>query len=67
MNNKWTTLKIFIQQNRPTDIAPEHCLDVTLGDFEQIINNDSIQLQAEWLNDINYFSRESNEFGTIFA
>ena len=28
-------------------IAPEHCLDVTLVDFEQIINNDLILLEAK--------------------
>ena len=38
------------------NIAPEHCFDVTLADFEQIINNDYfMQLEAEWLNDINHF------------
>ena len=28
------TLKGFIRQNRPIDIAPENCFDVTLADFE---------------------------------
>ena len=55
MNNKWKTLKSFIRQNRPIDVAPEHCFDVTLGEFEHIINSNFIQLEAEWLNDINYF------------
>ena len=45
----------------------EHCFDVTLSDFEQTINNDFIQLEAEWLNNINYFSRESNKFGIIWT
>ena len=54
-------------KNRLINIAPEHCFDVTLADFEQIINNDFIQLQAELLNDINYFSSKSNKFGIIFA
>ena len=54
-------------KNRLISIAPEHCFDVTLADFEQIINNDFTQLEVEWLNDINYFSRESNKFGIIFA
>ena len=27
--------------------APEHCFDVTLADFEQIINNDIMQMEAE--------------------
>ena len=40
---------------------------VTLGDSEEIINNDFIQLEAEWQNDINYISRKSNKFGIIFA
>ena len=55
MNNKWKTLKSFIRQNRPIDVAPEHCFDVTLGEFEHIINSNFIQLEAEWLNGINYF------------
>ena len=49
------TLKSFIRKNRFINIAPEHCFDVTFADFEQIINNDVIQLEAEWLNDSNYF------------
>ena len=44
---------------------PKHCFDVTLADFEQIINNNFIQFEAEQLNDINYSSRESNKFGII--
>ena len=28
------------------DIAPKHCFDFTLADFEQIINNDFMQLKA---------------------
>ena len=42
----------IIMKSRRINIAPEHCFDVTLADFEQIINNDFIQLEAEWLNDI---------------
>ena len=30
------------QKNRLINIAPEHCFDVTLTEFEQIINNDFI-------------------------
>ena len=41
------TSKSFIQQNTLADIALEHCFAVTLADFEQIINNDLIQLEAE--------------------
>ena len=41
------TLKSFIQTNRLINIAPEHCFVITLADFEQIINNDFIQLEAE--------------------
>ena len=37
----------FIRKNRLIDIAPEHCFGVTLADFEQIINNGFIQLDAE--------------------
>ena len=40
------TLKSFIRQNRLIGIAPEH-FDVTLADFEQIINKDLIQLEVE--------------------
>ena len=49
------------------NIATKHCFDVTLAAFEWIINNEFIQLKSEWLNDVNYFSRESNKFGIIFA
>ena len=48
------TLKSFIRKSRLINIVPEHRFDVRLVDFEQIIYNDSIQLEAEWLNDINY-------------
>ena len=65
--NRRVTLKSFIRKNILINIAPEHCFDVTLADFEQIINNDFIQLEAQRLNDINYFSRESNRFGIIFG
>ena len=44
------------------DIVPGDCFDVNLADFEQIINNDLIQLEAEWLNVIKHFSRVSNKF-----
>ena len=37
-----------------------------LAEFEQI-NHDFIQLEAQWLNEINYFSKEFNKFGIIFA
>ena len=46
MNKKRITLKSFIRQNRPIDIVPEHCFDVTLATFEQINNNDLIQMEA---------------------
>ena len=55
MNNKWITLKTFIPQNRLIDVALKHCLDVTLPDFEQIINSDFGQSEGEWLNDIYFF------------
>ena len=58
--------KLF-RKKRLNNIAPEHCFGVTLADFEQIINIDFMQLEAERLNDITYFSRESNKFGIIFA
>ena len=43
------TLKSFIRKNRLICIAPlsQHCFDVTLADFEQIINDDFIQLENE--------------------
>ena len=53
MHNKWVTLKNFIPQNKM--FASEHCFHVTLAGFEQIINNDFIQLEAEWLNVWNKF------------
>ena len=30
-----------------SDIPPEHCFDVALADFEQIINNNFTQQEAE--------------------
>ena len=51
------------RQNRFIDIANEYGFDVTLADFEPMIDNDFIQLEAEWLNDINFFSRKSNKLG----
>ena len=53
-------LKSFIQQNRLIDTALEHCFDVTLADFEQIINNDFMQLKGELLKDINYSMKQTN-------
>ena len=47
MNSKGITLKSFIWQNRLIDIVPEHCFNITLADFEQIINNDIKQLEAD--------------------
>ena len=38
MNNKSVTLKSFIRKNGFIDIVSEHGFNVTLGDFEQIIN-----------------------------
>ena len=38
----------------------EHCFDVTLADFEQITNNDFMQLKAELLKDINYSMNQTN-------
>ena len=35
------------QQNRLIALAPKHCFDVTLVDFEQIVNNDFMQLETE--------------------
>ena len=55
MNNKWITLKTFIPQNRLIDVALKHCFEVTLPDFEQIINYDFGQLEGELLNDISFF------------
>ena len=34
-----------IRKNRLTNIAPEHCFDATLADFEQITNNDFMELE----------------------
>ena len=65
LSTEWITLKSFIRKNRLINIVPEHCFDTTLADFEQIINNNFIQFEAEQLNDSNYSSRESNKFGII--
>ena len=35
---------------------PENYFDVTWADFEQIVNKDFIELEAAWLDDINYSS-----------
>ena len=67
MNNKQITLKSFFRQKRLIGIAPEHCFGFTLADFEQIINNDFIQLEAKLLDGINYLFRESNKSGIIFC
>ena len=42
-------------------ISRKHCFDVTLANFEEIINNDFMQLKAEWLSDINYFSQGAKQ------
>ena len=34
---KWVTLKNFLRKNRLINIGPEHCFDVTLADFDQIV------------------------------
>ena len=39
---------------------PKHCFDITLADFEQIMNNDFIQLEADQLNDIIFPESQSN-------
>ena len=40
--------KFYLKKNRLTNIAPEHCFDITLAaEFETIINNDFIQLEAK--------------------
>ena len=44
-----------------------HYSDLSLGDIKKTINNNFIQLEAKWLNDVNNFSRDSNKFGTIFC
>ena len=47
MNNKLITLKSFFRQNRLIGIAPEHCFDATLANFEQIINNNFTQVKTK--------------------
>ena len=37
---------------------PGHYSDITLGDIEKVINNDSIKLRVEYLNAHNIFSRQ---------
>ena len=40
-------LKSFIRKNRLINIPPERVFDVILADFEQIINNDFTELEAD--------------------
>ena len=37
----------LIRKNRFINVTLEHCLEVTVANFEQIINNDFIQFEAE--------------------
>ena len=37
----------LIRKNRLINISPEHCFDITLADFGQIINNGFIQFGTE--------------------
>ena len=62
--SKWSPKK---PTQMRVNIAPEHYFDVTVAGLEQIIDNDFIQLEAEWLNDVKYFSRDSNKIGIIFV
>ena len=54
------------RQNRFIDIANEYGFDVTLVDSEPMIDNDFIQLEAEWLNDINFFFQEVKQIWNNF-
>ena len=38
--------KFYLTKYRLVDTATKHCFDVTLSDFEQIIDNGFIQLEA---------------------
>ena len=42
MNNKQINW-----QNRPINVVLGHCCGVTLADFEQITNNDFVQVETE--------------------
>ena len=44
LSTEWITLKSFTRKNKLINIMAEHCFDVTLADFEQIINNDNWKL-----------------------
>ena len=43
------------------------CQGLYFNKVEHIINNDFIQLESEWLNNIGYFSREWNKFRIVFS
>ena len=42
-------MKSFIQQNGLIDMTPQHSFHITLVDFDQIIINDFIQLEAFYI------------------
>ena len=41
------TTRIIVVARQGVNIAPLHCFDVTLAEFEQVMNNDFMQLEAE--------------------
>ena len=45
--NRMNNFEKLYPKYRLINIVPEHCFDVTLAEFEQIISNDFIQLEAE--------------------
>ena len=41
------TTRIIVVARQGVNIAPLHCFDVTLAEFEQVMNNDFMQLEVE--------------------
>ena len=66
-NKQMNDFEKLYRQNRLLDITLEHCFNVALSDFEQIKKKCFAQSEAEWLNDIKFFPKESNKSRVIFA
>ena len=45
--NQMNNFEKLIRKNRFINVTLEHCFEVTVANFEQIINNDFIQFEAE--------------------
>ena len=45
--NQMNNFEKIIRKNRFINVTLQHCFEVTVANFEQIINNDFIQFEAE--------------------